>query len=285
MLTASRNNLKKKTKTNVNRKTIVRESIMSATAKPKLKVYGTWVSQPCRAVMWLLEINSIPYEFVEASVVAPRSSPARQEYMKRISPIGRIPGFEDSENNVILYESAAILTYIATKYNLQDLYPNGTQSQSHLKRRALIDQYLHWHHENIRLITLSYIGPLMRVDVKIDKWLSLTGNFINQRKLLKYSLKVLNERYFGQHDYIVDNQLSVADILCYEEVFQLRKWEVLYPYSKLKKEFPNVDAWMTRMEKLKGHEKVHKIMDTLQEFVKKRVKDTEPLQKAIRSKL
>ena len=258
---------------------------MSSNSKPLLKVYGTFVSQPCRAVMWLLEMNDIPYEYVETSVVAPRSSPERQAYIKRINPLGRIPGFEDLEHNVILYTSPAILTYIATKYNLQDLYPNGTQSQSHLQRRSLIDQYLHWHHENVRIITLAYIAPLMRVDVKLDKWMSLKGRFINQRKLLRYSLKVLNDRYLGKHDYIVDDRLSVADILCYEEVFQLRKWEDLYPYSKFKQEYPNLDAWMTRMEKLKGHAKIHEIMNKLAGFVKKRVQATEPLQKAIQSKL
>ena len=179
----------------------------------KLKIYGTWISQPTRAVAWMCELNSIPYEMIDMPPTISRKVPKREKFINEINPTGRIPALHDIENDVKLYESAAILTYIATKYNLQEYYPNGTESESHLKRRALIDQMLHWHHENVRLITLSYIGPLMRVDVKIEKWMQLSGQMINQRKLLKYTFKTLNERHFNKNKFIIDDYISVADLL------------------------------------------------------------------------
>ena len=108
----------------------------------KLQVYGKGISQPARAVIWFCEIANIPYDSIEVNVAQARSK--RADYIRYVNPIGRIPAIKDT-NGVIVYEAAAILQYLSDRYNSR-LYPTD------LKRRAKVDEYLHWHHEHTRFV-------------------------------------------------------------------------------------------------------------------------------------
>ena len=117
-----------------------------------LVIYGQSPSQPTRAVQWLCELKGIPYVNHKTNVTTPRS--VRKEYIDTINPTGRVPAIKDNSNNgFVLYESAAILIYLCDKNGFNDFYPSA---QYNLNRKALIDQYLHWHHENIRFLTLGF---------------------------------------------------------------------------------------------------------------------------------
>lgn len=255
-------------------------------SQPSLKLYGVPASQPVRSVLWLLEINSIPYELVKMSPMWPKKNPKKMEYIKTINPLGRVPSLQDTDNGVILYESGAILAYIANKYDLDDWYPNHKKSSENLQRRGKIDSYLHWHHENTRLVTVAYIAPLLRADVPLERWMKNVSQMVHQRKALKYVLNAIEKEHLGNGQlYLIDDKPSVADLLCYQEIIQFKEFDAMYPYSKFKVEYPNIDQWLTRMSKLPAHKKVHKILDKLQPFIKQRVEATKPLQEAIASKL
>lgn len=121
----------------------------------KLEIYGIIGSQPTRAVMWLCRMKSLDYELIKVSPGWSRKR--RKDFIEQINPTGRIPAMRDV-SGFTLYESAAIMTYLCTKHKWSDLYPTRD-----LERRALIDQYLNWHHENIRKVTFGHIVYLMRV--------------------------------------------------------------------------------------------------------------------------
>eukprot|EP01084_Bolivina_argentea_P164996 286752_1 len=128
-----------------------------------LEIYGHPGSQPSRAIIWLCSMKKVPFNLIQSNPVKPRSK--RQFFIQNINPIGRIPAIKDVSNNgFILYESAAIMIYLANKYGWNELYPTHN-----LQRRALIDQYLHWHHENVRKITFGYLRHLLRIDVNTKK--------------------------------------------------------------------------------------------------------------------
>ena len=80
-------------------------------ATNKLKIYGVAPSQPCRAVMFLCAMKNIPYELVKVSP-AKRDS-VREGYTSSVNPSGKVPGLQDTDG-FMLYESAAIMAYIAT---------------------------------------------------------------------------------------------------------------------------------------------------------------------------
>ena len=265
-----------------------------------IKLYGVAISQPCRAVLWLLEINSIPYELIRALPGSVETNAkARKDYLKNFNPTGKVPTMVDTETNIKLYESGAILIYIATKYNLNDWYPtmnitnnNTNNNVSLLKRKSLIDQYLHWYHENVRLITLSFVGHLVRPAIKKETWLSLSYSIANQRKIVFKTLKILNKHFDNTNNnnnnnnlYLVGNKASIADLLYYQEICQFKRHDKLYPYSKFELEYPNVDQWLTRMEKLSCHDEVHKVMDKFNGYLNKRMIEMQNVTQAIVSKL
>eukprot|EP01084_Bolivina_argentea_P253777 426418_1 len=229
----------------------------------KVKLYGVAPSQPTRAVLFLLELKNEPYEFIKVNPGAPRSQ--KKDYIDKINPSGKVPGLED--NGFTLYESAAIMTYLATKNQWEDLYPC-----SDLKRRALIDQYLHWHHENTRKVTTGFLVVLLRQDIDISKFNPST--LITTRKLAKYSLNIIENVWLSKHDYIVDNKLSLADFLCYEELVQLKQWDII---PNVNTKYPNIFKWIGRMEKLNGHDKVHRILKKMDGYIAKRLKACQPL--------
>eukprot|EP00485_Elphidium_margaritaceum_P007353 CAMPEP_0202686462 /NCGR_PEP_ID=MMETSP1385-20130828/2237_1 /ASSEMBLY_ACC=CAM_ASM_000861 /TAXON_ID=933848 /ORGANISM="Elphidium margaritaceum" /LENGTH=246 /DNA_ID=CAMNT_0049341039 /DNA_START=38 /DNA_END=778 /DNA_ORIENTATION=+ len=230
-----------------------------------LKLYGVAVSQPTRAVMFLCAIKNIPFEQVKAS---PMDNPEKRASFKKVNPSGKIPALKDEEyGEFYLYESAAILTYIATKFNLQDLYPSND-----LRRRALIDQYLHWHHENTRKVSTGFVAPLLRTDVKPERW--NVGALKVERKMANYALNIIEQKWLSSHAYIVDDALSVADILAYEELIQMKRWPLI---ADAEQRFPNIFKWMSKMETLPKHDQVHRIMAKLDPYVAKRMQKMQPL--------
>lgn len=73
----------------------------------------------------------------------------RRQYIDNINPTGRIPAIKDNANGVVLYESPAILQYLADRYGKQQYYP------SDVRQRAKINEYLHWHHEHTRFVYID----------------------------------------------------------------------------------------------------------------------------------
>lgn len=68
----------------------------------------------------------------------------RQEYRK-VHPDAKIPAIYDSKNDVSLFESHAILRYLHSSRDTPDhWYPSDPV------QRALVDQFLDWHHMNLR---------------------------------------------------------------------------------------------------------------------------------------
>lgn len=229
-----------------------------------LIIYGWKISQPTRAVMWLCSLAKIKYRFQFEDIT--KSRKYRKRFLKEINPIGRIPAMKDISSNFILYESAAIMIYICNKYKLEVFYPAHD-----LERRAKIDQYLHFHHENVRLLTTAYVGLIMRIDIKIIRFLTGT-NIFERRELLKRALNIIEKRFLSEHIFIVDHRISIADILCYAELFQIEIWNLLdeenvgdiYGGKKwLMKNYPNIQKWMERMQMLEHHKEIHQPMQDL----------------------
>ena len=155
----------------------------------------------------------------------------------------------------------------AQKHQFEDLYPS-----LHLRRRALIDQYLHWHHENTRKVTGGFLRVLLRPDTRIDA--VRPAALRNTRKLAKYALAVIEGEWLEKHEFIVDDALSLADILCFEELVQLKQWPLI---AGAEQTYPNIFRWIGRMERVKGYAQTHRILAKLDGFIAKRVKQCAPL--------
>lgn len=76
-----------------------------------LKLYGGARSR-ASIVQWYLEELSLPYEFILLDMAAGEHQ--KPEYLA-INPMGKVPAIEDGE--IKLWESGAILLYLAEKYD------------------------------------------------------------------------------------------------------------------------------------------------------------------------
>ena len=113
-------------------------------------VYGHATSQPTRAVLWLLSIKGESYNFVKADPMA-----GFDDEFKRRFPTALIPHMHDASNDLNLGESHAIMRYICQQRQWHDWLPTEPVAA------ATVDEYLHWHHHNTRLLSGVFFRPLL----------------------------------------------------------------------------------------------------------------------------
>lgn len=92
-----------------------------------LKLYGGTLTRAF-IVEWYLEELSVPYEFVQLDM---HSGAHLKPDFLAINPMGKLPAIVDG--NFLLWESGAILLYLAQKYN---------QLPESLEQRSEINQWL-----------------------------------------------------------------------------------------------------------------------------------------------
>ncbi|RLN45251.1 hypothetical protein BBJ29_002525 [Phytophthora kernoviae] len=207
-----------------------------------LKLYANFISQPSRAIIWALKVKGEDFELVE---MVPGSELFHSYEFKAINPNQLVPVIKDED--FVLSEGMAIITYLADKFQWTDLYPKDVRA------RAKVNEFLHWHHTNTRLFTLNIHRPsLAKQDNRATpKDLAALDNM---DALIEKELGLLET--FLDKDYIAHTDApTVADYAAYCEIDQLEM--VGIDFSKYKK----VSAWMDRMKKLPYHDEVHEPLD------------------------
>jgi len=201
----------------------------------KVIIYGDMMSQPSRSVWLFCKAANIPHKFQTVQIA--KLEHITPEHAKR-HPFKKVPVIED--NNVYIFESHAILRYLADKYNVEDhWYPKD------LVQRAKVNEYLDWHHSNLRFgasrtAFMNFLGPRMGLK-EFPKELKEDA-----AKGLKSALNSFEKYWLGNTKYISLNEISIADLSAYCELKQLDV--VKYDFSA----FPNISEWMKRMELLPG---------------------------------
>ena len=107
-----------------------------------LKIFLDPISQPCRAVMILLDINNIPFEPQLVQIL--KGEQHTNQNLRAANPNCQLPALV--EGDFSLHESPAIMKYIC---NTREVGDNGYTKDA-TKRRARLDQYLDWHSGELR---------------------------------------------------------------------------------------------------------------------------------------
>ncbi|MCE2391730.1 MAG: glutathione S-transferase family protein [Proteobacteria bacterium] len=227
-------------------------------ARP-LIVYGMPASQPSRSVFWVLLHRQTPFQLGE-----PMFSAADLPRFEPLNPRKQVPIIDD--DGFVLHEMGAILAYLSTTRGWEDLYPSDPQ------RRAIVDQYLHFHHLYTRLATFKLMGPHVTMafeggppeestDVVMKETINgviASGDKLAAGKPAVDDVLDLIERSFFRVDgkdsdfLCSDGAPTIADFACYEDVGQLR-WAGLHDFRPCEKLSP----WLERMSRLPAHDVVH----------------------------
>ncbi len=100
-----------------------------------LKLYGYWRSSASYRVRIALNLKALPYEYVPISLVADGGQHKTAEY-QNINPSMLVPTFVDTDKDITLYQSLAIIEYLDEKY------ASGTQLvPKHTLDRARVRMY------------------------------------------------------------------------------------------------------------------------------------------------
>ncbi|GGX98000.1 glutathione S-transferase family protein [Massilia dura] len=157
----------------------------------------TWTTPNGRKPLILLEELAVPYDIVPVNIG--KDEQFRPEFLK-LSPNNKIPAILDDEAEggpLSLFESGAILTYLADKYG-RFLAPSGAA-------RWQATQWLHWQ--------IGGLGPMLGqlgFFAKQDDAFALE-RFVKEADRL---LTVLDTQLAGAQ-YVAGDDYTIADIACY----------------------------------------------------------------------
>ncbi|MDY6940171.1 MAG: glutathione S-transferase family protein [Cyanobacteriota bacterium] len=140
-----------------------------------IKLYGGAFSR-ASIVRWYLEELEVPYEFVLLDM---QGGAHRQPEFLEINPMGKVPAIEDE--NLKLWESGAILLYLAQKYG---------QMPESLADRAIITQWV--------MFANATLGPGIFVEASRER----------EQDQLMAPLDAI----FASQPYLLGDRFSVADV-------------------------------------------------------------------------
>lgn len=191
-----------------------------------LKVWGRLTSSNVQKVMWAVGELELAHERIDlGGQFGGNREPA---YLAK-NPNGLIPVIEDGD--LILWESNAIVRYLAARYGAGRLQPND------LRNQALASQWMDWQ--------LSVVGPALfpafwglirtppgqRDQAAIDASRAKTAD----------AFKILNAR-LASSAFVAGNAFSMGDIPIGVMAYRFRQ---LVPDRPL---LPNFDRWYSALE-------------------------------------
>jgi len=146
----------------------------------------------------------------------------------------------------VCFESHTILRYLAQKYNAPDhWYPKD------LYARTRVDQYLDWHHRNLRELapfTFAKVwAPRLKISVSEENVKQYTAK-------AEKALKDLDTVWLSNRRYLGGDQISIADLSAICELSQLKSLKYdLSPYS-------NIVAWTKNIENMPEYISTHAVL-------------------------
>ena len=154
---------------------------------------------------------------------------------RKISPFSKIPTITDHESNISIFESGAILIYLAEKsgkfYNKND--------------RILINQWL--------IAQVAYVGPLLGQHHQFHHYTPGKSKWGEERyfRIAKTIYKDLDER-LEKSKFLAGNEYSIADIATFP-------WIARHPIHDIGlKKFQNLSRWYEEISKreavIKGYD-------------------------------
>ena len=191
-----------------------------------MKLYDMTLSGNCYKVRLLCSLIGLQYQIQTVNLAA---GDHKQTYFLQLNPRGQVPVLED--NGLVLWDSTAILTYLARQYGAPHWLP--TEAVAH----ANVMQWL-------ALAQNELLYGLARA--RAIKLFARPWDLSQCQELGKAGLAVL-ETQLAAHTWLANNQLSIADIACYPYVALAEAGDI--PLT----DYPNIQKWLHRIQQLPGY--------------------------------
>ena len=190
----------------------------------------TWPTPNGRKITIMLEELEVSYN---AHPIDINNNEQFSKKFSQISPSNKIPAIIDNENKKSVFESGAIMLYLANKYN------------------KLIPQQHYWEVLEWFTFQLSQVGPLLGQAHQFLFYHPNQSVFVEERykSYAKRIYQTLNDR-LKDHEYLAD-EYSIADIATWPWISRFQRQRI-----KLE-EYPYVLQWyksiMKRPAVIKGY--------------------------------
>ncbi len=187
-----------------------------------MKLYDAAVSGNCHKVRMLLSMLEIEHEPVPVNLLD-----MEQKSLTHLArnPLGTIPVLQDGD--VTIYDSQAILVYLARKYGGEAWLPSDPADQ------ATVQQWLSF------AVNEIWNGPaLARAKLRFNRDVDLP----RAQAAAVNALNILEGR-LAQHDWLALNRPTIADIACYPYSALAEEGEItLAPYAAVRAWFKRIQA-------------------------------------------
>jgi glutathione S-transferase len=198
-------------------------------------------------VMLTLELKRLPYEskLLEASKQEHKSP----GYLK-LNPRGKVPTLKDGD--FVLYESLAIMAYLDRKHPEPSIF-GRTPQETGLVWRAISETDSYLFEPAFKVVTPLYFG----------QGLEKTDEIQSAAATIRQELGRINAA-LSHSVWIAGSQISAADIALFpfiQTLLRAASKAAAKPldlgFSPLDQTYPNLAAWVKRVEAIPGYEKTY----------------------------
>jgi glutathione S-transferase len=223
-----------------------------------MRLYMHPVSNTSRPIMFYIADNNLD---IEECVVDLAKGEQHEEPYISLNPNHLVPTLV--EGDFILSESSAILKYLADKFDLPT-YPKD------LKKRAKVNEVMDWFNTGFYRdygygVVYPQIFPHHKRRSDEAQAATIAWGMEGTRKWLR----ILNDHWLGNdNSYLVGDELTIGDyfgaaiVTCGE------------PIRTDFADYPNITAWLGRIEKLPNWAKVNEATEAFREALKDQKFDT-----------
>jgi glutathione S-transferase len=189
-----------------------------------LKIWGRVNSSVVQKVLWTAEELGLEYQRIDhGGQYGGNEDP---DYLK-LNPNGLIPTLEDGE--FVLWESGAIMRYLASKYDEGGIYPFDLQT------RAIADQWDAWHTTTIRPAMMPLLGAFFTVpDHRFPRQIE------KARRECAELWRVVDNN-LADRTYMTGDRFNIGDIPVGVHAYRWFNSPIERP------SMPNLEAWYRRL--------------------------------------
>jgi glutathione S-transferase len=196
-----------------------------------LKVWGRRNSLNVQKVMWAIGELGIAHDHIDAG--GPFGGLDTDEF-GRMNPNRRVPVIDD--DGTVVWESHAILRYLAAKYGAGTLWPEDPGA------RALADLWTDWTLADLQPAFIGVFWNLYRTPEDRRNW-----NLIRQGVARSAILFQLLDRHLEGKTFIAGDRLTMGDIPPGAQLY--RYFELAIDRPSL----PHVEAWYARLQEREAY--------------------------------
>ena len=188
-------------------------------------LYDFELSGSCYKIRLLMNILNVQYKKVNVDFV---NKEHRTEKYLKLNPFGSIPIFED--DGVLLRDSAAMLVYLAKKYDKQNYwYPDDPATMGHIQE---------W-------LATGGSDIMNSAAARLVKILNYPLDLESLQTKAKATFKIM-DAHLANREFLALDHPSIADIACFPYTAMAGEGGIdLAPY-------PNILRWIDRMKRVPG---------------------------------